>query len=121
MPSPRAVIAPWWMSRSTAPICPPPASITRCAVSYTHLVIGAGVSPETGFLRGSGIEVGDGIVVDRFLQTTQPNVFAAGDVANFFDPVFNRQHRIEHWDNAIKQGKLAARNMLCLLYTSRCV
>ena len=81
-------------------------------IACDMVVIGAGVSPETGFLRGSGIEVGDGIVVDRFLQTTQPNVFAAGDVANFFDPVFNRQHRIEHWDNAIKQGKLAARNML---------
>ncbi len=76
------------------------------------VVIGTGVTPETDFLRGSGITLDQGIVVDRFLQTNQPAIFAAGDVANFFDPVFNCQHRIEHWDNAVKQGRLAARNML---------
>ena len=76
------------------------------------VVIGTGVTPETDFLRGSGIALDQGIVVDRFLQSNQPGIFAAGDVANFFDPVFNCQHRIEHWDNAVKQGRLAARNML---------
>lgn len=76
------------------------------------VVIGAGVIPETGFLQGSGIALDDGIVVDRFLQTSQPGVFAAGDVANFFDPIFSRQRRVEHWDNAIRQGRTAARNML---------
>lgn len=76
------------------------------------VVIGVGVVPETGFLQGSGIEVDDGIVVDRFLQTSQSDVFAAGDVARFFDPVFRCQRRVEHWDNAIRQGHTAARNML---------
>lgn len=74
--------------------------------------IGIGVTPDVDFLSGSGIEVDDGIVVDRYLQTNQPNIYAAGDVANFFDPVFNVRRRIEHWDNAVKQGKLAAKNML---------
>ncbi len=76
------------------------------------VVVGVGVTPDTEFLQGSDIDVDNGIVVDQYLQASQPDIFAAGDVANFFDPVFNCQHRIEHWDNAIKQGRLAARNML---------
>ncbi len=76
------------------------------------VVVGIGVTPDTGFLHGSGIHVNHGVLVDRFLQTNHHSIFAAGDVANFFDPVFNEQHRIEHWDNAIRQGRLAARNML---------
>ncbi len=76
------------------------------------VVLGAGVVPATEWADGSGLELNDGVVVDRFLQTRWPEVFAAGDVANFLDPVFGRRHRIEHWDNAIKQGRLAARNML---------
>jgi len=76
------------------------------------VVIGAGISPETGFLEGSGLLLDEGVVVDRFLQASQTGVFAAGDVANFDDPVLGRRHRVEHWDNAIKQGRLAARNML---------
>lgn len=82
------------------------------------VVVGIGVSPEIDFLRGSGIDVDGGVVVDRHLQASAPDVYAAGDVANFFDPVFNVRRRIEHWDNAVKQGKLAARNLLdrCLRY-----
>ncbi|MEI7785113.1 MAG: FAD-dependent oxidoreductase [Betaproteobacteria bacterium] len=76
------------------------------------VVIGAGVSPATDFAQGSGLDLDGGVVVDRFLQTAWPDVYAAGDVANFQDPVFGHRHRIEHWDNAIKQGRVAARNML---------
>jgi NADPH-dependent 2,4-dienoyl-CoA reductase/sulfur reductase-like enzyme/predicted acylesterase/phospholipase RssA len=76
------------------------------------VLVGVGVTPQTDFLQGSGIAVDDGIVVDRYLQTSQPNIFAAGDVCNFFDPVFNLRRRIEHWDNAVKQGRLVAKNML---------
>jgi NADPH-dependent 2,4-dienoyl-CoA reductase/sulfur reductase-like enzyme/predicted acylesterase/phospholipase RssA len=75
-------------------------------------LVAIGVAPEVEFLQGSGIEVDDGIVVDRYLRTNLPDIFAAGDVANFFDPVFNIRRRIEHWDNAVKQGRLAAKNML---------
>lgn len=75
-------------------------------------LVATGVVPDVEFLQRSGIKIDDGIVVDRFLQTNLPNVFAAGDVANFFDPVFNIRRRVEHWDNAIKQGRLAAKNML---------
>lgn len=76
------------------------------------VVIGTGVAPATDFAQGSGLDLQGGLVVDRFLQTAWPDVFAAGDVANFQDPVFGHRHRIEHWDNAIKQGRVAARNML---------
>lgn len=77
------------------------------------VVLGVGVTPNTQFLRGSGIELDAGrIQVDRFLQTNQPGIHAAGDVCNFFDGVFNCQRHIEHWDNAFKQGRHAARNMM---------
>lgn len=78
------------------------------------LVVAAiGVEPASAFLRGSGIALDDGrIVVDALLATSAPDVFAAGDVTTFDDPVFARRRHIEHWDNAVKQGRLAARNML---------
>lgn len=76
------------------------------------VVVAIGVTPAMDCLRGSGIEVGDGVLVNQHLETSVPGIFAAGDVANFFDIVFREQRRIEHWDNAVKQGRLAARNML---------
>lgn len=81
-------------------------------LSCDMVAVAIGVTPEIGFLEGSGVATGDGVIVDQYLQTSQPDIFAAGDVANFFDPVFNRRRRVEHWDNAVKQGRLAAKNML---------
>lgn len=75
-------------------------------------VLAIGVAPETGFLDTSGLALDDGVLVDERLRTADPDIFAAGDVANFLDPVFARRRRIEHWDNAVKQGRLAARNMI---------
>lgn len=77
------------------------------------VVVCAGVDPATRFLEGSGIALEKGYVaVDELLQTNVPNVWAAGDVTSFHDPVFARRRHIEHWDNAAKQGRLAAMNML---------
>ena len=78
------------------------------------LVVAAmGVAPASEFLLGSGIALEDGyIAVDERLRTNAPNVYAAGDVTAFYDPVFARRRHIEHWDNAVKQGRLAALNML---------
>ncbi len=77
------------------------------------VVVAIGVVPVTGFLYGSGIDLDQGlIVVDELLRTSVPNVFAAGDVTSFYDPVFAQRRHIEHWDNAIKQGRLAAKNMV---------
>lgn len=77
------------------------------------VIVSIGVAPATEFLKDSGIVLNDGrIVVDELLRTSDPNVFAAGDVTSFYDPIFARRRHIEHWDNAIKQGRLAAKNML---------
>ncbi|MGA7326880.1 MAG: patatin-like phospholipase family protein, partial [Rhodomicrobium sp.] len=77
------------------------------------VVVAIGVAAASDFLAGSGIALDDGyIAVDALLRTSAPNVYAAGDVTRFYDPVFARRRHIEHWDNAVKQGRLAARNML---------
>ncbi|CAL1241901.1 FAD-dependent oxidoreductase [Candidatus Methylocalor cossyra] len=76
------------------------------------LAIGIGVEPDIGFLKDSGLLLDRGVVVDAHLETNRPGIYAAGDCARFFDPVFKRYRRIEHWDNAVKQGRIAARNML---------
>jgi 3-phenylpropionate/trans-cinnamate dioxygenase ferredoxin reductase component len=67
-------------------------------------VVGIGVVPVTDFLDGSGIELDNGIVVNERFETNVHDVYAAGDVANFFDPLFRRRRRIEHWSNANYQG-----------------
>jgi NADPH-dependent 2,4-dienoyl-CoA reductase/sulfur reductase-like enzyme len=67
-------------------------------------VVGVGVQPATAFLEGSGIATDDGVIVDERFRTNVPNVYAAGDVARFHDPVFGRRRRIEHWSNANYQG-----------------
>ena len=78
-----------------------------------HIVaVGIGVHPEVGFLRGSGIELDGGILVNQYLETNQRGIYAAGDVANFYDPIRRSRRRSEHWDNAVKQGRIAAWNML---------
>jgi NADPH-dependent 2,4-dienoyl-CoA reductase/sulfur reductase-like enzyme len=66
-------------------------------------VVGVGVQPAVPHFAGA-IAVDDGIVVDERFRTTVPDVYAAGDVARFFDPVFGRRRRIEHWSNANYQG-----------------
>ena len=75
-------------------------------------VVGIGIEPAVEVLGGSGIHVDNGVVVDEFCQTNVGGVYAAGDVANHYHPVFDRRIRVEHWQNAIKQGAAAARNML---------
>jgi NADPH-dependent 2,4-dienoyl-CoA reductase/sulfur reductase-like enzyme len=67
-------------------------------------VVGIGVTPNVAFLEGSGVEVTDGVVVNERYETSVPGVYAVGDVARFFDPVFGRHRRIEHWSNANYQG-----------------
>jgi NTE family protein len=76
------------------------------------VAVGIGVRPEVGFLRDSGIALDDGILVNHHLETNQPGIYAAGDVANFYDPITRSRRRSEHWDNAVKQGRVAAWNML---------
>jgi 3-phenylpropionate/trans-cinnamate dioxygenase ferredoxin reductase subunit len=67
-------------------------------------VVGVGVMPNVDFLADSGLALDNGVVVNQRFETGAPGVFAAGDVANFFDPLYGRQRRIEHWSNANYQG-----------------
>lgn len=72
-------------------------------------VVGVGVRPALSFLEGSSIATDDGILVDEQFRTNVPGVYAAGDVARFFDPLFGRRRRIEHWSNAHYQGSEVGR------------
>ena len=74
-------------------------------VSQAELaVVGIGVEPTTNWLDGSGLQIDDGVVVNERFETGAPGVYAAGDVARFYDPLFERRRRIEHWSNANYQG-----------------
>jgi 3-phenylpropionate/trans-cinnamate dioxygenase ferredoxin reductase subunit len=76
------------------------------------VVVGVGVTPRAELAQRAGIEVADGIVVDEYLQTSCPGVFAAGDVARAHHPLLGSSIRVEHWASALNQGAAAARNML---------
>jgi NADPH-dependent 2,4-dienoyl-CoA reductase/sulfur reductase-like enzyme len=67
-------------------------------------VVGIGVFPNSEFLEGSGLALDNGVVVNERFETAAPGVYAAGDVANFYDPLYARRRRIEHWSNANYQG-----------------
>jgi NADPH-dependent 2,4-dienoyl-CoA reductase/sulfur reductase-like enzyme len=76
------------------------------------VVAGIGVRPVTGFLQGSGVEVDDGVIVNEYLETNVPGIFAAGDIANYPDLIFKKRRRVEHWDNAVSQGQHCARVLM---------
>ena len=76
------------------------------------VVLGLGVEPVTSFLEGSGVDVEDGVLVDEHCRANADGVFAAGDVAKHYHPVFGQRIRTEHWNNARQQGRAAALNML---------
>jgi NADPH-dependent 2,4-dienoyl-CoA reductase/sulfur reductase-like enzyme len=76
------------------------------------VVAGIGVMPAVEALKDSGVRIENGVVVNEYLETGVPDVYAAGDVANYRDVIFETQRRAEHWDNAVEQGAHAARVML---------
>lgn len=76
------------------------------------VVVGVGIEPDVSIVEGTGIETGNGIMCDEYCQTNAPGVFAAGDVANFFNAFLGERTRLEHWNNALYQGPAAAKNML---------
>ena len=76
------------------------------------IVIGIGVSPSVSWLGGSGIEVEDGVRCDETLATNIPGVVAAGDVASWYNPLFEERMRVEHWTNAVEQARHAVSTLL---------
>ena len=80
-------------------------------LTVDRVVAGIGITPNTELAQAAGLVVDDGIVVDEFLRTGHPNVFAAGDVARFNAPALDARIRVEHEDNALNMGRAAGRAM----------
>lgn len=85
---------------------------TGAEVAGDVVVVGIGMRPNAEIAERSGLEVGDGVAVDAQCRTSQQAVWAAGDVAWHEHPLFGRRLRVEHHDNALRQGRAAARSML---------
>ena len=81
-------------------------------IACDFAVVGVGVEPVTGFLAGTGVALDDGVVVDELCRSSVDGIFAAGDVARHHHPLAGRHIRVEHWQNALKQGQAAARSMM---------
>jgi 3-phenylpropionate/trans-cinnamate dioxygenase ferredoxin reductase subunit len=81
-------------------------------IQCDFVVVGVGIAPNVELAMESGIETQNGIVVDEHCRTSVEGVFAAGDVANHFNPVLGERLRVEHEQNAQRQGAVAALNML---------
>ena len=73
--------------------------------------IGVGIRPNVELAAAAGLEVDDGIIVDEHMRTSHPDIYAAGDVINYIDPIFNRRRRVEHWGHAEHSGQIAGRGM----------
>lgn len=76
------------------------------------VVAGIGVEPVTDIVAGSGLAIDNGIVVNEYLETSAPDILAAGDVANYQDVLFGKRRRVEHWDNAVSQGQHCAHMLM---------
>ena len=76
------------------------------------VLVGVGITPNSQLAAEAGLKVDNGIVVDEHLRTSDPDIFAAGDVAHAYNPRLGRHIRVEHWANARRQGVTAAKAML---------
>ncbi len=83
----------------------------RNEITADAVIAGIGIVPDAELARSAGLAVENGIVVDEFLLTTDPAIYAAGDVANFYSPALEIRTRVEHEDNANVMGRIAGRNM----------
>ena len=76
------------------------------------LIVGIGAAPNDELAARAGLEVSNGVLTDEALRTSDARIFAAGDVANSFNPLLGRRVRVEHWANALNGGPAAAKSML---------
>jgi 3-phenylpropionate/trans-cinnamate dioxygenase ferredoxin reductase subunit len=81
-------------------------------IAADAVLVGIGAAPNTGLAQASGLLVDDGVVVSDALQSADPDVFAAGDVASALHPHYGKHIRVEHWANALNQPATAATAML---------
>jgi 3-phenylpropionate/trans-cinnamate dioxygenase ferredoxin reductase subunit len=75
------------------------------------VVAGIGILPNVELAQQAGLEVGNGVIVDEYLRTSQTDIYAAGDVAFFYNPALGQRMRVEHEDGALTMGRVAGRNM----------
>jgi 3-phenylpropionate/trans-cinnamate dioxygenase ferredoxin reductase component len=81
-------------------------------VAADAVIIGVGITPNVRLAEAAGLQIRNGILVDAQLRSSNPDIFAAGDVANAFHPLLGTNIRVEHWANALHQPETAARAML---------
>jgi 3-phenylpropionate/trans-cinnamate dioxygenase ferredoxin reductase component len=81
------------------------------AIEADGVVAGIGIHPNLDLAKEAGLKVEDGIIVNEQLETSIPDIYAAGDAANFFHSALEKRTRVEHENNAVEMGKLAGRNM----------
>ena len=86
-------------------------TVTRGQIVVDGVVAGVGIEPNIELAESAGLKADDGIIVDEFLRTHDPDIYAAGDVAAFHSPVLGKRIRVEHEDNANSMGRSAGRNM----------
>ena len=82
------------------------------SVPADAVVVGIGITPAVDLAQAAGLAVDNGVLVDAALRTSDPDIYAAGDVANAYNPLLGRRVRVEHWANALHGGPAAARSML---------
>jgi 3-phenylpropionate/trans-cinnamate dioxygenase ferredoxin reductase subunit len=75
------------------------------------VIVGVGIRPNVELAEAAGLQVDNGIVTDEYLRTSDPDVYAAGDVASFMSPLLRARIRVEHWANALNGGKAAGSSM----------
>jgi NAD(P)H-nitrite reductase large subunit len=80
-------------------------------LSFDTVIAGLGIQPNVDLAKIANLKVEDGIVVNNYLQTTDPDIYAAGDVASYHNPVLDKYIRVEHEDNALNMGEIAGKNM----------
>lgn len=85
---------------------------TEKEIECDFVGLAVGVSPRVEYLEGTGAQVRDGVVVDEHLQSDDPDVYAAGDVAEYYDVYLQDYHRTATWLSAIDQGRIAAKHAL---------
>ncbi len=76
------------------------------------VIVGIGAVPNAGLAEQAGLDMRDGVVTDASLRTSEPDIYAAGDIASAFHPLLGRHIRVEHWANALHQPETAAAAML---------
>ena len=81
-------------------------------IAADAVIVGIGIAPNTRLAGAAGLKVDNGVLVDAQLRSSDPDTYAAGDVANAFHPLLGRSIRVEHWANALNQPKVAATSML---------